>query len=298
MRARNLKPGIFKNELLGASDPINTVIFEGLWCLADRAGRLEDRPLRIHVEINPYRHSASTVQALEWLVQHGFVIRYTSGESKLLQIVNFLKHQQPHINEQPSKLPSVSDQGVVIAPYLHSAGTVGLALTPSSLTPDSLFSDSLSRTVAEEPRPVEVPRGTKSVDPEISEVFEHWKQTHQHPKAALDRKRRKLIGIALGSYSVADLCRSISGYRHSPHHMGQNANGTIYDSLELMLRDAEHIDAGMKFYQQPPTEPESDFDRAMRLNGTPTRREESDDERPYIQPSSEPLALTAGAVRN
>src|SRR5262244_3073085 len=54
IRARNIKPGIFKNELLGAADPLLTLLFEGLWCMADREGRLEDRPLRIKAEIFPY----------------------------------------------------------------------------------------------------------------------------------------------------------------------------------------------------------------------------------------------------
>ena len=27
---------------------------------------------------------------------------------------------------------------------------------------------------------------------------------------------------------------------------------TVYDSIELMLRDAEHIDAGLKFHVEPP----------------------------------------------
>ncbi len=55
MRARNIKPGFFKNEHLGTADPIVALLFEGLWLLADRDGRLEDRPLRIKAEIFPYR---------------------------------------------------------------------------------------------------------------------------------------------------------------------------------------------------------------------------------------------------
>jgi hypothetical protein len=55
MRARNLKPGLFKNELLGEANPLLTILFEGLWCLSDREGRLEDRPLRFCAEIFPYR---------------------------------------------------------------------------------------------------------------------------------------------------------------------------------------------------------------------------------------------------
>ena len=75
MRARNLKPALFKNDLLGTTDPLCTVVYAGLWCLADRKGRLEDRPARIHAEVNPYRALPSTVQALDWLCTEGFIIR-------------------------------------------------------------------------------------------------------------------------------------------------------------------------------------------------------------------------------
>jgi hypothetical protein len=135
VRARSVKPSLFKNELLGAADPLFTVVFEGLWCIADREGRLEDRPLRIHVEVNPYRDSASTVQALDWLVQHGFVLRYSAGSEKYLAIVNFSKHQQPHIKEAASKIPAPTNQGVTEAPDKHSANTSVAALTPDSGLP-------------------------------------------------------------------------------------------------------------------------------------------------------------------
>jgi hypothetical protein len=54
MRARNIKPGFFKNEELATKDPLARILFEGLWCMADREGRLEDRPARIKAEVLPY----------------------------------------------------------------------------------------------------------------------------------------------------------------------------------------------------------------------------------------------------
>lgn len=105
VRARNLKPGIFKNELLATSDPLNTWIFEGLWCLADREGRLEDRPRRIHLEINPGRAFEGTEAALAWLAKHGFIIRYAHGSGQYIQIVSFAKHQNPHVREPASSIP-------------------------------------------------------------------------------------------------------------------------------------------------------------------------------------------------
>jgi hypothetical protein len=105
MRARNVKPGLFKNEQLGGADPLYTLIFEGLWMLADREGRLEDRPLRIHAEINPYRAADGTIAAVDWLVENRFVIRYKVDGVSYLQILMFHKHQNPHQRESPSEIP-------------------------------------------------------------------------------------------------------------------------------------------------------------------------------------------------
>jgi hypothetical protein len=268
MRARNLKPGLFKNELLGASDPMNTLVFQGLWCIADREGRLEDRPLRIHVEVNPYRDSASTVQALDWLVLHGFVIRYEVGGEKYLQVANFRVHQQPHIKEAPSKIPAQQNQQVVEAQDKHRASTEQARLIPSSLTPDSLIPSSLTPDTSSSAAPpsTDVPRGLEliaAMSPKPGEpadigqvaarIFGHWCETWEHPRAKLDTKRRRLIRAALGlGYSEADLCQSISGYRNSPYHTGRNESRTVYDNIGLLLRDADHIDKGLAFYRDPP----------------------------------------------
>jgi hypothetical protein len=89
-------------------------------------------------------------------------------------------------------------------------------------------------------------------DDGVSRVFDHWKQVHSHPRAQLDAKRERLIRERLKTYPEADLCLCISGYKNSSHHMGQNAKATVYDDLELFLRDAAHIDAGIKFASDPP----------------------------------------------
>jgi uncharacterized protein YdaU (DUF1376 family) len=97
------------------------------------------------------------------------------------------------------------------------------------------------------------PGGTEKIPSEaIDRVFGHWRTVHNHPRSKLDPKRRKLIADALHSYPEADLCQSISGYKNSPHHMGVNNSNTVYDDVALFLRDAKHIDAGLKFYAEPP----------------------------------------------
>lgn len=175
MRARNLKPSIFRNELLAVADPLYTLIYEGLWCLADRDGRLEDRPARIHLEVNPGRSFDGTARALEWLADNGFIIRYGAGDGRFIQVVNFTKHQKPHQNEKPSEIPAhdfVPRHEVVpeIEQQTLCLGAKHLALNPSSLNPESLILNPESPfTVASAPdaRAVEALEGeTEPASPE------------------------------------------------------------------------------------------------------------------------------------
>jgi hypothetical protein len=64
----------------------------------------------------------------------------------------------------------------------------------------------------------------------------------QSPKSAMDAKRKKLITDALKNYTPADICKAIRGCSKSPHNMGQNNRNTKFNGINLILRDAEHID--------------------------------------------------------
>ncbi len=107
-RARNIKPALFKNEVLGVADPVATLLFVGLWTLADRRGILEDRPLRIKAEVFPYRDGIDAEGLLAWLADHDFIERYSVDGKACIQINNFEKHQNPHKNEEPSDLPDAA----------------------------------------------------------------------------------------------------------------------------------------------------------------------------------------------
>lgn len=73
------------------------------------------------------------------------------------------------------------------------------------------------------------------------QVFEHWR-TKRRPRAKASPERKRIIAKALKLYSVADLQRAIDGVAKSPHHMGQNDRHTVYDDIELILRDAKRIE--------------------------------------------------------
>ncbi len=103
-RARNIKPGFFKNEILAEMSAFDRLLFIGLWCLADREGRVEDRPKRIKMELFPCDTYDVDV-GIEELRRSGFVTRYDIAGKKTISIVNFLIHQTPHGTEKDSDLP-------------------------------------------------------------------------------------------------------------------------------------------------------------------------------------------------
>lgn len=100
-RARNIKPGFYKNEDLAECSVWARLIFPGLWMLADREGRLEDRPKRIKGELLPF-DSQEIDPLLQELQHFGFLVRYENSEGRFIQILKFAEHQQPHYSEKPS----------------------------------------------------------------------------------------------------------------------------------------------------------------------------------------------------
>lgn len=111
-RARNLKPGFFKNEDLAECTPWARLCFAGLWTLADREGRLEDRPKRIKGELFAF-DSIEVEPLLAELVRGRFIERYKAQDGRgLIQVLQFLKHQNPHHREPESDLPPPQSPGL------------------------------------------------------------------------------------------------------------------------------------------------------------------------------------------
>jgi hypothetical protein len=181
-RARNIKPALFTNEILGVGHPLCTLLFQGLWVLADRAGRLEDRPLRIKAEIFPYRE-ADVDAMLHWLAHKGFIVRYQADGKAFIEVLNFTKHQNPHKNEKESEIPSVSD-GCITSDFLgtrseligstraDSLSSDSDLLIPDSLIPDVLIPDSETLPIAEAPAPSNIqvlkPKAKTKTDAQIA----------------------------------------------------------------------------------------------------------------------------------
>lgn len=132
-RARNIKPGFYKNAELVECSVWARLIFPGLWMLADREGRLEDRPKQIKMELLP-ADQQEVEPLLQELEARGFLVRYRNDGGRFIQICNFYKHQTPHFSEKPSviKPPDSRNQG---ASSRHDSEKEGVIKPPDSESP-------------------------------------------------------------------------------------------------------------------------------------------------------------------
>lgn len=96
---------VFQNPQLVLRTWGSQILFSALWCLADREGRLEDRPLRIRAEVFPYLCEVQVDALLHALARKNFIKRYKTAQGRFIQILNFAAHQNPHPRETASQIP-------------------------------------------------------------------------------------------------------------------------------------------------------------------------------------------------
>ena len=102
-RARNIKPGFFKDaKVVSCSFPAR-LLFTGLWGLADYMGRLKYVPLEIKMELFP-ADDVNISELMDELANQKLIEIYTDDSgAALVQVAKFSVHQNPHINERQDK---------------------------------------------------------------------------------------------------------------------------------------------------------------------------------------------------
>jgi len=100
-RIRTIKPGFFTSDDVCALSPLARLLFIGLWCEADREGRMEWKPRTFKRSYLPDDIVDPDAVAGE-LVKQGVIIIYGQG---LAYIPSFRKHQIVNARESASKLP-------------------------------------------------------------------------------------------------------------------------------------------------------------------------------------------------
>lgn len=109
-RTRSIKPQFFHDVEILELPPLARLLYIGLWCYADRKGRLEDKPKQIKQDVLP--SDQCDIEQLLTLLASGsepFIIRYCAKGKKVIQIIQFSKHQNPHPHEADSNLPPLEE---------------------------------------------------------------------------------------------------------------------------------------------------------------------------------------------
>ncbi|EAZ1917375.1 hypothetical protein BZD31_22840 [Salmonella enterica] len=104
-RSRNIKPGFFTNDELAECSPYARLLFAGLWTIADKEGRLDDRPKKVKALVLPF-DNVDCDELLQQLHQRKFINRYQVNGEGFIQISNWKKHQNPHCKEAASEIPA------------------------------------------------------------------------------------------------------------------------------------------------------------------------------------------------
>lgn len=107
MRRREISHAFWTDGKVFALSEGAKLLFIGLWQLADREGRLEDKPSDIGCQIRQW-DVAGTSKLLAEIAAQGLIQRYDVGGVGFIQVANFLKHQRPHPKEAVSTLPGLS----------------------------------------------------------------------------------------------------------------------------------------------------------------------------------------------
>ncbi len=268
-RIRTIKPEFFDHVGLFDAEqetglPIR-LAYIGLWTQADREGRFIYEPRRLKARVLPY-DDVDFSRVLDALATRGFIQIYIVDGKKYAWIPSWHLHQSINNKEKDSSLPGIED-----ADANPKEIETSNALATRGSRVDDACPELLGKTQGERNRNKEqgkeqgtgtgkeqVPQTTREaredVSPkEIHAVFDHYRtyKPKSTPKPNADMKTWKKIRARFQEgYSLEDLCNAIDGCFASPFHQGENEHQRKYDSLELITRDADHVQQFLDLFDQ------------------------------------------------
>lgn len=246
-RIRSLKPDFFRSVTIAKLSFGARLTFQGLWCHADDDGRYRYEPALVKADVWPLDDDITAGQVATWMGELealGRVCCYTVEGRGFLHIVNWEEHQRID-HKGNSKIPPCpkDTHGAPLPPRGLDEGSTNTR--NGFVEPSELDIGSGSRrgskerdlkTIVEQARPI-------TIHPTLVEQgFDLWREVTGKHKAKLDPKRRRKLEQAFQRYPPEDVFDAIRGWKNSPYHCGQNDRGTVYNELDLLLRDAAHIE--------------------------------------------------------
>lgn len=260
-RIRSIKPEFWTDPDIVAMPMEARLFFVGCWNHADDYGVLRDDPARLKLQIMP----ADQIDAeaiVDELVRRRHLSRMIAPDgTRVLVVRTFCVHQK--IDRRAAGRWGTPDQFTTAEAHLTTPDPDQSPPIPTTPTPgrEGKGGEGKGREVTpvSDVTPLD---GTValSVPPlaagQVERVFAAWQEATGHRQATLDEKRRRLIRAAIKSHGIDTAVAAVSGVRWSPFHMGDNDRGKRYDSLGLILRDADKIEEFARYERDPASRPQ------------------------------------------
>lgn len=261
-RIRSVHPKICESEDLVDVPAEVERTFVRLWTHCDDDGRAKDNPRLIKAAIYPLLDDMTALVVddhLDELAKRDLIVRYEVEGVRYLSIPSWGRWQHPQ-KKRTSEIPAPDDAAPV---DVRDQGDSPTRQAPEGLVP--VVGVGEGEGVGEEtPVPPEPSTALELVAPDVSpsatdpasQVFEAWiEAAGKTGRTVLTPERRRLIQKQLKNYPLADVIDAVRGWRHSAHHRGENDRGTVYNDLELVLRDAKHVEMFRDLERNPPAAP-------------------------------------------
>jgi hypothetical protein len=266
-RIRTLKPDIWQDRHLGRLPVGARLLFIGIITQADDEGRFRAELPLLRAAIFPFDDVIAgdsgslpglfaELDIAGWLglleqagrtsERPGLIRLYEVRGERFGDLPTWSMHQRID-SPKPSKLPSVRQADKPVhrersATKENSPRTgeeqTGVFAAHSATHPGSLALEG-DREGDREETHVD-PQAARPRRLDIDLVWGTYQD--RHPTAKLTNPRRELIKRRLVDYDVDTLNAAIEGNHLDPHCNGENDRGQTYHGLELILRDAEHVE--------------------------------------------------------
>lgn len=256
-RLRTIKPEFWSSEQIATCSRDARLLFIGLWNFCDDAGVHPASYMRLKMQVFP-ADNCSQNEIANWineLIQSNLIIEYQANDGKKYWYVTGWDHQK--IARPYYKYPKPNNE-IVTSNFSSTAHAVN-EQSPnneqafnepnSGIYIDRNINRGTNSRVANTTQPISTENIKQSLL--VQEVFKYWQETLNHPRAKLDKQRKNKIIQALKIYSMEEIKLAIDGCKASSFHQGKNPENKIHDDIELILRDARHVEQFMSFAKQP-----------------------------------------------
>ena len=179
-------------------------------------------------------------------VPGGWMVLNSSKYAEMVSDDKYREATRERVRRHREKQAEPTEGNVTVTPRNVTDNTV--TLRNVTVTHVDVDVDLVSRDIGNSKALVATELGlaSKQADPSagaVNRIFGYWQLISGHNKARLTAKRKRRITDRLREgYTEEELQAAIAGNKADAFHQGDNDRGTVFDDIELICRDGEHVE--------------------------------------------------------